>query len=53
MKKDLTDDKHDGCRDHAEDDYVVDGHSDQSRVVDLTNLNGTSFVRKKQAQHEL
>ena len=53
MKNDLTDDKHDGSSDHAEDDHVVYCHADQPGIVDLTNFHRSGFVSEKQAQYQL
>ena len=49
----LTYDKHDWCGDHAQDDDVVDGHTDQPGVVDLPDLHRPRLVRQEQAQHQL
>ncbi len=49
----LTYDEHDGGRDCAQYDDVVDGHPHQAGVVDLSHLLRTGLVRKEEAKNQL
>ena len=47
----ITYDQHDGSGDHAKNNNVVDGHPNQSRVVNLLQLHRPGFVCEEKTEY--